>query len=719
MAENEVYILYGSQTGQAESIAENIQEATESHGIRSTLLNLKQADQAFQIITERQVPIVFVCSTTGDGEVPGNARKFMRILCRKTHATALLGNLRYALLGLGDTNYSTFCGGPKTLERGLKKLGATSFYPAGFADDGTDLELVVEPWIEGLWAALKSALLEAAQNRQNVSPHINSQEVESNQQEVQKVANLSTTARNCDAILPPFSRDDTAASETTLVPGNDSNISESMVLHEGDPPPSENLRSSIEQLEDGIKKLSLEDKFLKMDESPLRKLSKTSSGILPPLMKSYIKCTKTPDKRAIVGTFVPYPLAIDENLKSAKIVSIHKLTSDDAVKTAYYVTLDVGDDFVYEPGDAFGVIVKNPKEEVDWLINRLNLDNHCDATITLTVHETMGKKKIPKYLPVVSTIRYILENCLELRSIPKRTFLRALHDFTSSENDRTILKQLCRKESMDDFSKMVREPNLNLLDVLASLSSCQPPFELLLEHLPRIKARLYSAASALQAAPKSIGFVFNVIEFPATEGRMYPRKGLFTGYMDNLYRKSMNGEIMSIFNCKNPSFRLPKSLDKPLVMIGPGTGVAPFIGFLEFLKSHYADNSAIKRPPTWLFFGCRHKDKDYLFRDKLEGLSKSGVLDHLLVAFSRHSDSPDGDSEPKYVQDNLRLSSESIFDLLRHDAVFYVCGNARNMAKDVRRGIFDILAQKMSNDDANELLESMVTGGRYKEDVWA
>lgn len=487
------------------------------------------------------------------------------------------------------------------------------------------------------------------------------------------------------------------------------------VLQSDGPQTTEN---SIVHLVEGVEKLSLGGEFLTVSESPLRKLSEADSGTLPPLMKSYIECSKTPNEPPTPSGHTPYPLAIDETLKSAEIISINKLTADGAVKTAYYVTLDVGDDFVYEPGDAFGVIVKNPKEEVDWLIKRLNLESYCDATITLAVREAMGKKKIPKYLPVVSTVRNIFENCLEIRSVPKRTFLRALYEFTSSEDDRTILMRLCRKESMDDFSESVREPSLNILDLLASLPSCHPPFELLLEHLPRIKARLYSAASALQAVPKSLAFVFNVVEFPAIGGRMYPRKGIFTGFMDNLYRESITGETLSIFKCKNPSFRLPETLDKPLVMIGPGTGVAPFIGFLEVLNSRYSADNVMKKPPAWLFFGCRHGEKDFLFRDKLKGFARSGVLDHLVVAFSRDSNSLDGDNEPKYVQDNLKLNSKSIFDLLSHDAVFYVCGDARNMAKDVRRCILEILTKNMSEDGANEFLESLVKEGRYKEDVW-
>lgn len=484
-------------------------------------------------------------------------------------------------------------------------------------------------------------------------------------------------------------------------------------------PSSETMYNSVSQLVGDVTKLSLENKFLKMDESPLRRLANVTSGTLPPMMKSYIKCSKTLDESPIPYTFVPYPLAVDDRLNSAEIVSIEKLTSDDAVKTVYYVTLDVEQDFMYEPGDTFGVLVKNPKAEVDWLMKRLNLQTSCDAKMTLAVPETAGRKKVPKYLPAVSTVRYILENCLEIRSVPKRTLLRALHDFTSSEEDRTILRQLCQKESMTDFSEMIREPYLNILDLLTVLPSCRPPFELLLEHLPRIKARLYSAASALQTTPKSLRFVFNVIEFPATDGRMYPRQGVFTGFMDSLYGKSMNGAVLSIFKCKNPSFRLPKPLDKPLVMIGPGTGVAPFIGFLEYLESQYTDTNAIKRYPTWLFFGCRYEERDYLFRNKLNAFRKSGVLDHLLVAFSRHSNLPDGVGEPKYVQDCLRLKSDCVYDLIRQNAVFYVCGDARNMAKDVRRCILDILTQNMSPDGANELLQLMVKTGRYKEDVWA
>nr|XP_039256966.1 methionine synthase reductase-like [Styela clava] len=724
MAKDEIVVMYGSQTGQAETIAETIHETAEEHEIKSTLYCLRKADECFKMVSEENVPVVFVCSTTGDGELPGTARKFVRMIQRRTLENDYLSKLHYALLGLGDSNYSTFCGGPKTLQRSLKKLGAKSFYSSGFADDGTDLEMVVEPWIEGLWPALKSHI----QTRQK-DPVMNGQhQTDSEISDKMKNINLSTVNNNSS---------ENAALEMDKKSENGK---------------VENERVEIISKDDhSFETDNIENTVLKMNtESSLLDLSEVSEGTLPPAMLPYLTVNVIENQEVTLDpscenqditfdhpnenqeiTFNPpqfpsvqYPLAASDKFHSVTVKSIKKLTSEGAVKTALCVTLGVGEEFLYEPGDSFGIVVPNPTNEVDWLIRRFKAESFCDKTIEIEINPQTKKKnaKVPNFIPKICTIRYLLEECLEIRSVPKKTLLRTLINFTASESERNILTQLCRKESMADFIKYIREPNLNILDVLAALPSCHPPLEVLFEHLPRLKARLYSAASCLKAHPGEVKFVFNVLNFDSVEGRMYQRKGLCTGYLESLFGTVLDSGIstdlpkLTIFKTKNESFRLSPLLD-PVVMIGPGTGVAPFIGFLESLKLRKTETG--KCPEAWLFYGCRNKNQDFLFKNELESFVENGVLSHLVVSFSRDTPPKDGTKDPKYVQDNLELYSNEIFDLLwRRDANFYVCGDAKNMAKDVRETLIQILSKEMSLEHAEKHLKTLVKEGRYKEDVW-
>ena len=148
-------IVHASQTGQAKIIAETINDQAIENGFEPKLYCISQHDKDFSLNTLNE-PLVFVCSTTGDGETPEIARKCWYKLKRlNTEANkSYLANLNYALLGLGDTNYTQFCNGPKLFHKRLGELGAKCFYGPAWADDGTGLEIEVEPFKDGLWDAL-------------------------------------------------------------------------------------------------------------------------------------------------------------------------------------------------------------------------------------------------------------------------------------------------------------------------------------------------------------------------------------------------------------------------------------------------------------------------------------------------------------------------------------------------------------------------------------
>lgn len=145
-------LLYASQRGQAKAIAENICEQALAHGFSADLHCVSESD-TYSLKTET-APLVVVVSTTGSGDPPDTARKFVKEIQDKTLPPDTFAHLRYGLLGLGDSEYTFFCNGGKVIDKRLQELGAQHFYDTGHADDCVGLELVVEPWIAGLWAAL-------------------------------------------------------------------------------------------------------------------------------------------------------------------------------------------------------------------------------------------------------------------------------------------------------------------------------------------------------------------------------------------------------------------------------------------------------------------------------------------------------------------------------------------------------------------------------------
>ena len=335
-----------------------------------------------------------------------------------------------------------------------------------------------------------------------------------------------------------------------------------------------------------------------------------------------------------------------------------------------------------------------------------------------------GAKKsaaIPKFLPCLFTIRQALTYCLELRSVPKKAFLRALTSCTSDEIEVRRLQELCSKQGSAGYTDFVRTPGLCILDVLAAFKSCKPSIEILLQHLPRLQLRRYSVSSSPLEDPKSLTFAFNVIEFDSTRNRALARKGVCTGYLDELISENKwSSTKIPILPTKNTGFTLPSDPKTPIVMIGPGTGVAPFIGFLKHRElSKTTEKQTLSE--SWLFFGCRHKERDFLYHETLEQFKNTGALTHLIVSFSRDMNTIDN-GKPRYVQDSMKLHAGALYRLITEtEVVFYVCGDASNMAKDVRQTMIDIIQNERGCDldQANTIFKEFVDTKRYKEDIWS
>lgn len=744
---NKFTILYGSQTGQAKAIAEEIQEFSEQHGFHSNLFCLSLTEKKFTL--EKEALVVFVVSTTGEGDPPDTMCKFMRRLKKKTLPGNHLENCRYALLALGDTNYTNFCNNGKALDKRLLQLGARQIYDTGYADDAVGLELVVEPWIEGLWPALRSHL--------GLPP------------EGDPASDGKTTVSEVSHIIEPVVSGESKSSEvaTEKILENSNAFSQTTDTHDGvmnghdsnlpDSAASTVMVNSV----DGQNTSAVDNKDFQDDNpaliSPLTLADQLKQSV-PPLSASTLSIPQLPPPYLEISyhpghkldcAMLPlqggasFPSAVTD-VSMATVVSARQLTDNTSIKTSLDVELDItGCDMSYEPGDSFGIVCPNTSTEVEELMMKLDLVDKADIPFTIQLITSTTKKAagVPNFIPEFSTIRHTLLTCLEIRGVPSKALVRVLAEHTSDPQEKRRLQELCSKQGASDYTKFIREPGLSLLDLLNAFPSCRPPFERLLELVPRLKARPYSVSSSPLENPNHLHFVFNIVEFPAIKGMRPKRQGVCTGWLAEITKAQREETVTSndklsdnlskltlqefpkvpVFQRKGLNFKLPSVPETPIIMIGPGTGVAPFIGFLQH-RAHMLKSTSIALSESWLFFGCRHKERDYLYRKELEHYLSTGVLSRLFLSFSRDTVSDlSGKPSPKYVQDNLRSHAAEVADqVFNRGAVVYLCGDADNMAKNVFDTFLEIVQEYKGVDikEARQEMMKLRENKQYLEDIW-
>ncbi|OXB60035.1 UNVERIFIED_CONTAM: hypothetical protein H355_014002, partial [Colinus virginianus] len=400
-------LLYATQKGQAKAIAEEICLQAGAHGLEADMHCLSEMDK-YNLETEKD-PVVIVISTTGTGDPPDTARKFVKKIRDKTLPPDHLAHLQYGLLGLGDSEYTFFCNGGKTVDRLLQELGAQHFYDTGLADDCVGLELVVDPWIDGLWLALKEVFLL--------------------QKEKEGMSN-------------DVSADPRAGHEMNL----SSKIQDLKLEDEGvssfDDPSQKLLDIYVASARDAEPSL--------VHSVPPISQSALNIPVLPP---EYIEVQfqDTQGENPRLSSLLSEGTAFEVPVTKAS-----QLTSKDAIKTALLLELDIADTaFDYQPGDAFCVICPNSVSEVEELLHILGLSEKGENFVCVKVKQGTKKKGAtrPQHIPERSTLKFILTWCLELRAIPKKAFLRALVECTSNAGEKRRLQELCSKQGASDYTR--------------------------------------------------------------------------------------------------------------------------------------------------------------------------------------------------------------------------------------------------------------------------
>ncbi len=594
-------ILFGSQTGSAEGLAKKLAKESESRGFLPKLAALNDFESAGLATATKAV---IISSTWGDGEPPDNAVNFWNWI--KADAAPRLENLSFAVLGLGDKNYSDFCGASKKFDERLAALGAKRLAPRGECD--VDYEGPAKSWIDALWDKLGSA---------NGAP--------------------------------------------VSGPASSNGATKHTVPEAGAP-------------------------------------------------KTY-------------GKSNPFPAKLLKN------VLLNKPGSGKEVRH-YEIALN-GSGLTYEAGDALGVVPVNCPELVDDVLAALKAkpdenvkfgDNIMSLREALTHHFDITKpsqelvKAVADRGVVAAGILPAVEPVFQPGgkgvAISERTespgvAVNAGADpggkmppSTSGKMpDATPLAALLAPEKRDDLKKWLW--GRHVIDLLELLPAPLPVAEFI-PLLKKLAPRLYSISSSPKAHPGEVHLTVGAVRYES-HGRV--RKGVASTFLAD---RVGDAEFVKVFVQPSHGFKPPGNGDLPMIMVGPGTGIAPFRAFLEERLATGAKGK------NWLFFGDQKKDTDFLYDELLTDWQKSGFLTRLDLAFSR-------DQEKKiYVQDRMLENAAELWSWLEAGAHFYVCGDASRMAKDVDAALHKVVEAVggKSADDAKAYVAKLKSDKRYQRDVY-
>ncbi len=364
----------------------------------------------------------------------------------------------------------------------------------------------------------------------------------------------------------------------------------------------------------------------------------------------------------------------------AKVLENINLNGPGSNKETRHIELSLeGSGLSYKPGDVLGVLPENDPELVTAILEEMKWDGEQPVTINKQGDKLPLKEALTTYFEITAISKKIVQQAAEL---------------TDNEKIQHVV------QNADELKEYTN--GRDLLDLLRDFGPWKASAEEIVALLRKMLPRLYSIASSFAANPGEVHLTIGAVRYMA-HGR--ERKGVCSVHC----AERLNvGDTVAVFTQQNKHFNLPESQDADIIMVGPGTGIAPFRSFIQERAVNKANGK------SWLFFGDQHSSSDFLYKDELEKYQKDGILTKIDVAFSRDTD------QKIYVQHKMLENSKELFEWLEKGAYFYVCGDKQFMAKDVHNALIDVIEKEgaMSREDAEAYLDKMQKDHRYQRDVY-
>ncbi|GMH32425.1 hypothetical protein BSKO_00259 [Bryopsis sp. KO-2023] len=398
--------------------------------------------------------------------------------------------------------------------------------------------------------------------------------------------------------------------------------------------------------------------------------------------------------------------SMGHSIKMACITEIRELHSSKSDRSCIHVELDLSmSGITYQCGDHVAVLPENSLEVVEEAASCLG--ESLDTKFTLSL-PAGNPKNLERPFPGPITLKSALTMFADLTSAPQKSALPALAAFASDNDEADKLRFLASSEGKEEYMQWVHNNHMSLLELMEAFPSVRPSLGAFFGTIcPRLQPRYYSISSSPKLFPTRIHVTAAVVNERKPSGRIH--KGVCTNWL-----RAQQVNSFAPIHVRRSHFKLPADPSVPIIMVGPGTGLAPFRGFLQ--ERAKLLESGRKLGQALLFFGCRHRMKDFIYEEELMHFKEVGAISELHTAFSRDGTKKD------YVTHHLKANKEEVFSLLfgNNKGHLYVCGEAARMAKDVHRTLHEIVVEVKgtSQSEAESFVKALNDQGRYQKDVW-
>ncbi|MGW5362734.1 bifunctional cytochrome P450/NADPH--P450 reductase [Actinopolymorpha pittospori] len=602
-------VAYGSNLGSTEDLARQLADRARRSGFDTTLTTLDELAGEIESGTRPTGELLLVATASYNGKAPDNAQRFDQLSRTGGLAADSLSGLRFAVLGCGNTQWSTYQAFPKRVEAALLAAGATAVVPRGETDAAGDFDGMANTWTDTLWSAL--------------------------------------------------ARDYGADPATT--------------------------------------------------DGPRYRLDVLSEAEIRPAVVS--------------EQAVPIRVVASEELV-ADPTGLWDFSLEAPRPAARSLVVELPEGMTYRTGNHLAVFAKNDPELVAWAKERLRVP----AGQVVRLHQEDDRAThLPVGVPV--PVDLLLTEFVELQEVATRAQLRALADHTRCPWTKRELAAYTGTTSsgpddsgpvdsgaVDDadeaearYAEEILAKRVSILGVLERYPALELPLEAFLEMAGPIRPRFYSISSSPRVDPRHARLTVGLVEGPAWAGT-----GEYRGLCSQYLARLAPGDVFfGYVRTPAPAFEPPTDPATPMILVGPGTGIAPLRGFVEERAAVAAAGRTVG--PAKLFYGCRHPEHDWLYRAEFEAWERAGVV-QIHPAYSSLRGHP-----YRFVQDALLAEADGVWSALEAGAHVYVCGDGARMAPAVREALVRIHLQRRGGtpEDGERWLRELEDAERFQQDVFA